>query len=831
MGAGLWLLFLAVNPGRNEMTDARTRLDVAREIWTEGRVSVPPSRVTFRRYWIALEDGRLVSYYGLGQSLVFIPFDIAGVALTRLFPVSPARREVVGWFPIGLGFLPLLGLLWWTLLVKVLRETGLGARLAAFAAAAALLGTIAFFYVSNEQEEALVGCLMAAALLLGLRWRRTGSVWDAAGAGAFSGFAVLTRTDAVFGLLPVAFLFAGHALLSHRHRRVILAVGAAACCFAVPAGGMLAYNFARFHSVFETGYGRFGLANLWKLEPRCLPTIAALLVGPGKGLFLLSPLLLVALFGLSEFRRRMPLVFLGSAAGFSAALVFYSAFQGNSDGPWSWGTRYLAHFITLWAIPLAFAIEGSRRRRRAFLAVLAIAGLSAAIQVASVFITQNLEYVQLRGEGGRGWTTLMTSGRRGQLDRRVRNIASWTAGPRKTSSIEPAPAESIPPGTDSEKAAFIEARYIPNFWGPAFAKRASGNGKSAILALWWVSLVSGLGLLLAAVFRRWPEDTAPTPYDSEDIPPPSPALRRALLPAVSLLAIGFLWGFASHWKKLFPYGLIKRAALETGYRPAWRQQAASAERVAALRSIPYMSGSYDPDHDQRGVVLSVPEKFSDGCNLYYSRRGHCSFLVDMKGRLLWRWCAEAALGRNTVDPDGWINFLLTPDGKTLLNVQNVGLVRVDEAGRPVWKLAAPTHHDLSVDSHGTIYAPEHRRRAGSPVYDEPILDDGVLVADAAGKLQREISLLDLFARSPYSFLLPRTQTSEFRSEAGLEPFHLNHIEIFDGSLSRARLSFARAIGCSRCATTTRSRSSIRGAKPSCGPGDRTTSFSSTIRRS
>jgi hypothetical protein len=196
-----------------------------------------------------------------------------------------------------------------------------------------------------------------------------------------------------------------------------------------------------------------------------------------------------------------------------------------------------------------------------------------------------------------------------------------------------------------------------------------------------------------------------------------------------------------------------------------------------------MSGSYDPAPDQRGVVVSAPGKFFDGYNLYSSRTGHCAFLVDMKGRLLWRWCAESALDRNAIDPKRWIFLLLTPDGRTLLNVQNRGLYRIDERSRLIGSLEAPTHHDLSVDSHGTIYAPEHRRRSGSPVYDETILDDAVLVADPGGRIVREISLLDLFARSPYAFLFPRTETREFRSEGVLEPFHLNHIEIFDGSLA------------------------------------------------
>ena len=262
----------------------------------------------------------------------------------------------------------------------------------------------------------------------------------------------------------------------------------------------------------------------------------------------------------------------------------------------------------------------------------------------------------------------------------------------------------------------------------------------------------------------------------------SPRERRGLLAAL-LLSLGFAWGFVSFWKKTFPFGFLKRAASDAGLlRPA-RPVSRSAERLASLRSLPYISGSYDPQHERRGVLLYAPEKCSDGYNLYSSGYGHCSYLIDMKGHVRWRWCAEAALGPKNVDPIGWVHLYLSRQGTTLLNVQEQGIFGIDGHSRRVWKFPSPTHHDLIADASGAVYAPEHRRRPGAPVYEEDILDDGVLVLDAAGKLLQEISLFDLFANSPYAYLLPRTGARQFRGKAGLEPFHLNHVEVFDGSLS------------------------------------------------
>ena len=485
------------------MTDARARLEVARELWSEGRISLDPSRVSRPAFWIERADGRVVSFYGLGQSLAFVPFDVAGRALSAAAGVAPGAREFVRWLPVGLGLLPLLGVAWWIVLRGILREAGFDPAAAAISSAAILVTTLAFFYVSNEQEESLVGCLAAAALLQALRWRRLGGAIPAAAAGAFAGLAVLTRVDALFGLLPAAMVLAGRPAAVPRGARPgrFRELAFAALAFGAAAGGALLYNRARFGSFFETGYRVAGLAGLWRLDRRCARTAIELLFGPGKGWFVLSPMFLVALLGLPAAFRRFPRAGIASALGFGGAVVFYSAYQGNSDGPWSWGTRYLACLATLWAVPLAIALDRASRRHVLRRGVIAVAALSAILQLSSVFVTQNLEYVRLRGGGVRDWSVLMTSARRGQLYQRFRNIANWARSPRREDATPLPPNEWMPPGTDAEKAAFIEARYIPNFWGPSFAKLLAGRARVAVLAAWIGCLVAGLALLSISLAR------------------------------------------------------------------------------------------------------------------------------------------------------------------------------------------------------------------------------------------------------------------------------------------------------------------------------------------
>src|SRR5262249_1976934 len=97
LGLGLWLLLLATNPGRNEDIDAGARLAVTRQLWTAGEVAVRhPAPGTEELLWTETAPDRYVAPYGIGQSLVFVPFDMVSWVLEHFIP--GAWR--VSWLPI-----------------------------------------------------------------------------------------------------------------------------------------------------------------------------------------------------------------------------------------------------------------------------------------------------------------------------------------------------------------------------------------------------------------------------------------------------------------------------------------------------------------------------------------------------------------------------------------------------------------------------------------------------------------------------------------------------------------------------------------------------------
>jgi 4-amino-4-deoxy-L-arabinose transferase-like glycosyltransferase len=139
----------------------------------------------------------------------------------------------------------------------------------------------------------------------------------------------------------------------------------------------LAYNRARWGDVFSTGYE----------EIHALPQenigwgLLGLTVSPGKSLFLYSPPLLLALFGLPRlWRTHRPVVVL--LAGLTLPPMVAAAHTQFWSGGWCWGPRVWLFVTPVLLLPLAPWVDGLLSTRPRSLArwlrvgVLALFGLS-----------------------------------------------------------------------------------------------------------------------------------------------------------------------------------------------------------------------------------------------------------------------------------------------------------------------------------------------------------------------------------------------------------------------------------------------------------------------
>ena len=109
------------------------------------------------------------------------------------------------------------------------------------------------------------------------------------------------------------------------------------------------YGWVRWGSVLATGYGGV-TRGFWRENP--VAGLWGLLLSPGKSLFLFSPPLILALFGLRRFLARRRDVSWAIALTVGPILLIYSRYLFWS-GDWCWGPRYLAFALPVLLLPAA----------------------------------------------------------------------------------------------------------------------------------------------------------------------------------------------------------------------------------------------------------------------------------------------------------------------------------------------------------------------------------------------------------------------------------------------------------------------------------------------
>jgi len=123
----------------------------------------------------------------------------------------------------------------------------------------------------------------------------------------------------------------------------------------------------------------------------------------------------------------------------------------------------------------------------------------------------------------------------------------------------------------------------------------------------------------------------------------------------------------------------------------------------------------------------------------------------------------------------------------VLNFDFVGMLRVDECGKVVWRLPYRTHHSVGLDDQGYIWAPglvtRHEKVARFPNYEPPFNDYTILQVSPDGRIVSELSVLDLLLQNGLTGLLHMSTTSNRSTVVSGDTLHLNDVEIFPSSLA------------------------------------------------
>ncbi len=396
---------LALTRGHFYLSDEVEVFQQARSLWERGNLAVAPNVNTLRG-----RDGLWYAPYGIGQSVLALPFYVAGktahqflarhnetswiqtfagpvigdpdhhwggeveIFFVNLFCafVMPALMVVFFRFNLRLG----ASLLWAvvaTLLVGLTTHlTGFGVEFLQHPAEALLL-LLAVYFLFEDRSRWLAGLSMAMLIMV----RASGIILVP----ALTGY-----------VLWQAFRRSRTADLAAR----TLEATAGSLPFLLPVlGAIIAtmlVNFAKFGVLsFAGSYENFNsFENSW------LVSLYGYLFSPGQSIFLFSPLLLLAFVYFRPFARR----YFPETILIFALTASYTLFYGRSmtwHGQWCFGPRYLVALVPLLMLPFALWLGGLDQcgaRRVAWFAILPLAALGAFIEVLHVAI--NVSYVIYR---------------------------------------------------------------------------------------------------------------------------------------------------------------------------------------------------------------------------------------------------------------------------------------------------------------------------------------------------------------------------------------------------------------------------------------------------
>lgn len=354
--------------------DARGMWEVADRIVARQTISIST------RWPEDIPPGRGGRYYGiapLGPSLVHLP----GVAIAQLIHRVDNRYDGP-LRPLAVHLAPsLLGALACVLFFLLLRDLGMGVRVASGSTVILALATTTWVYARMPYSEilqltAFLGLFRAVLRVAGLaadvapRVLRREALWLGAWAG------ILLNAKYVFA----AAILGGGAVIawSLRHRRPELARIVA---WAALTGGpllalALAYNFARWGSLTATGYEPYLDAYF---GGSVFDGVWGMLLSPNKSAFLYSPPLVLAVLAMPAAIRAVPRLGLALLAMVVPVVLIYATYRSWS-GDYAWGPRFFVWAVPAVLVPIAWFVEAATTRwRRAVLA--GVVGLGIAVQV------------------------------------------------------------------------------------------------------------------------------------------------------------------------------------------------------------------------------------------------------------------------------------------------------------------------------------------------------------------------------------------------------------------------------------------------------------------
>jgi hypothetical protein len=508
IASNIFIFFLAVyigtasSPGTYLFKDSLQRFEVTKGLVENLDPSIPDG------HGIKGEDGRDYSLYGIGWSVLAVPFYIlgkyfAGGPVAFVAAMSPvagaATATVVFLFCVSLGYCTRSSL-------GVAMFYGLGTLAWPFAKQPMehvfetffILLTIYFLYLYLQQNQNLTSRLVFSAISFGI--------------------ALNIRSISLLALPGLVLMF----VICHRIRsdfkkttrrlwKSVAIFGFVLFPFAIL---ILWYNHYRFGSVYETGYqlmavksGLTYFSGTW-----ILTGLRGLLISPGKGFFYYSPVAILFFFSIVPFYKRH----VGPATGFLFIIVSYLLFFSTYlywHGDWTWGPRFLLPITPLFIIPSAELLESNRKLVRKpmwFALVYPVFLLSLAIQIMAVSVYIHKYFLHLQMDEKIPFSVVGAEGIPDIAEPPSDIYFAWDKSPILAqikyiheigSQVTTYEYNELPPNATEEEEwrASLSMNVFDFWWVQQYYKY---NNLAGFYVIWIITLVAIVSLIRIGIFSR-----------------------------------------------------------------------------------------------------------------------------------------------------------------------------------------------------------------------------------------------------------------------------------------------------------------------------------------
>ena len=435
LGLLAFLLAVVVQSGDLGSSDTAHRLQAAHSFWTPQPPVFPGE---YPEFGIHGRGGKLYGWYGIGQSLLMLPFDVIGTYAAQLrifshYSDDPSIRSIVVVYSLN----PLISVLTALVCFRLLRWFDFSVNESIAGVLALLFCTTHLHYTQNMMENNYIMLLTLTGLAFQYRWLRTGNRRALIIGSSALGLNLLTRLTTgmdLFALGVFLLLFCrwsgirGKELLA----RIISYLKVAAPIYAVFVLLDRTYQFYRFGSFFNTYLSVFG-REMKMLDPE-LPSnypfetpfhvgFFGALFQPEKSILLFDPLLIltamVVLLLWKRFRPEIKAYVLTFVLLLFAYISFYARYTVWS-GDFAWGDRYVstaAELVAFISVPLLLRYCEHLGRFVRGLGI-ALVAATAVIQLASLAFWVPLEIYQMETLGHPTFVIAL----------RYKNIAAFALG-------------------------------------------------------------------------------------------------------------------------------------------------------------------------------------------------------------------------------------------------------------------------------------------------------------------------------------------------------------------------------------------------------------------